>query len=262
MAPATSAARATLCARCNANTTDGPHRLRAVQQRQPFFHFKSERFDPRAPQSFGAWHSLPLEKSLAFADRRQRQMCQAAPDHRWPRPILFQESPGVTPRSSIAISVSINYGRAPLITAGQNVRAQQQHRARFRFRKRRAKPACVTAHKIQLQVTQFSRLNADIGKLAEASVDAVNRTTLRHDLFDDATRFKATRTGSDRETYLHSTFSNICYFLKGEPLSVELEHEMGTGRRRQQLGAGNQRLISFIISTRSPALSLASDQWF
>ena len=70
------------------------HRLRAIQQRQPFLGTKCKRPQPCPPQGLGARHSLTLVNRLPFADEHQRQMQPAAPNLRWRPPTPFRGSPG------------------------------------------------------------------------------------------------------------------------------------------------------------------------
>ena len=70
---------------------DSTHRLRSVQQRQAFLDFQLNGCDPARRKRFGARQSFALVERFAFADRREREMGQAAPDHRWLRPIPSPE---------------------------------------------------------------------------------------------------------------------------------------------------------------------------
>ena len=59
----------------------------------------------------------------------------------------------------------------------------------------------MTAHEVQLQLPQVCRVDADVGKFAEAGVDAVDGAFLRDDLFDYAACFLGApaRFGAERD---------------------------------------------------------------
>src|ERR1700716_2408690 len=55
-------------------TTDGGHRLGAVEKRDAFLYFELDRFDLRAMQSFPARQPFAAKESFALADNGQCQM--------------------------------------------------------------------------------------------------------------------------------------------------------------------------------------------
>src|SRR6266487_3585253 len=73
-------------------------------------------------------------------------------------------------------------------TKNQNIGAEQHHRPHFRFRKRVADAASVTANKIELKFAQFVRLDANVGKLSKTGVDTVNDRVARDNIFNDFAR--------------------------------------------------------------------------
>src|ERR1700736_1923950 len=70
----------------------------------------------------------------------------------------------------------------------QHIRAQQHHRAHFRFRKRLADPASVTANEVELKLAQFVVRNADVGELAESRVYSVDDNIARNNIIDHFAR--------------------------------------------------------------------------
>ena len=57
-------------------STDGSHRLSAIQKRQTFLGFESERLDARGVKGISALHSLTAVDGFTFADEHQRQVRQ------------------------------------------------------------------------------------------------------------------------------------------------------------------------------------------
>ncbi len=141
---------------------DCAHRLRSVEKRQAFFHFQLQRRNLRALESLGCRQTLAVVKASPSPIAASARCASGARSPLAPT-LPFSGITGVTPFSSIAISVSITSGRAPLNPAREHVCAQQQHRARFIFRQRITQTARVTAHQVQLQLQQvrlrrYSRL--------------------------------------------------------------------------------------------------------
>src|ERR1700730_15421812 len=61
----------------------------------------------------------------------------------------------------------------------KHVCPQKHHGTHFRLGKRRTNPASVTANEVELQFAQFVVRNADVGKLAESRVPAVDDNVAR-----------------------------------------------------------------------------------
>ena len=98
----------------------------------------------------------------------------------------FSGITGVTPRFNISTSVSTTIGATAAVPERQDIRAQQQHRARFFNRQGIAQAARMTAHQIQLQLANLRRVDANVGQLSKARVDAIDRAIFGDDSLDDA----------------------------------------------------------------------------
>jgi hypothetical protein len=80
----------------------------------------------------------------------------------------------------------------------------------------------MTANEIQLQITKFSRLDADIGELSETGIDAVNRVTLGNDLLHDTSGCIATRARRSGKHYVLSTCGDVGDLLERQSLAAKL----------------------------------------
>ncbi len=137
------------------------HRLRAVQERQSLLRSQRQWLKPRPPQRFSTRQPRALIERLPLTDHNERQMRQrrqiAARSHR----SLFRNH-RVNARVEKRNQQLQQLRPHPAESLCKHIRAQQQHRSRFRFRQRLANPARMTAHKVDLQLGQPLRRNAHI----------------------------------------------------------------------------------------------------
>jgi hypothetical protein len=95
----------------------------------------------------------------------------------------------------------------------------------------------VTPHQIQLQIAQLIRLDAHVRKTSESRIDAINRSTLRDDLFNDAPRGVDPRARSRRRAIVSASFATetIC---ASDSLWQSSSMKKNTGDGGQETGAG------------------------
>jgi hypothetical protein len=82
----------------------------------------------------------------------------------------------------------------------------------------------MTAHEVQLQLPQVRLIDADVGQLPEARVNAVNRAALRDDAFDDLARSFNAFTRFCRQFHVFSTRGDGGDLLNGQCLTADLKH--------------------------------------
>src|SRR5438270_321592 len=174
-------------------TTDGSHSLRAVQKRETFFSFQLDRLNASAIERINARHPLALVERFALTDDGQRQMRE------WRK--IAARADGAFLWNQ-RIHAALKHGNESLdnqrpraaITQCQHVSAQEQHRARLHFRKRRPNAARMTAHEIKLQLAQLRRRDGEVREFAKARVDAVNDAPRLRNLFNHTPRLSHTLT--------------------------------------------------------------------
>ncbi len=179
-APIRSAARTSRRASSTASAVERGHRLGAVDQRQPFARRQAERLEAGARQRRGA-------------RRCARPADQASPrpssgSARWASGARSPEAPteprdgttGCTPaveQLEQALEQRLAHAR---VAARQGVGAQQQHAAHLVLGERLAHAGGVREHQPLLQGLEVRGVDADVGEVAEAGVDAVDRLAARH----------------------------------------------------------------------------------
>src|SRR5580698_4551529 len=148
------------------------HRLRAVEEREPFLGFKSEWLDSGGLQSASGSSALALMDDIAFADESEGQMRE--------RSEIAAGSDGAACRNDRVNAVIQqrnqrldHYGANAAVAFGKNVGTQQQHRARFRLGERFAESGSVATNQIVLQRAQIAVRDANIGEFPESGVNSV-----------------------------------------------------------------------------------------
>src|SRR5215469_1966070 len=232
---------------------DGVHRLCAVEQCQAFFGFELHGLELSLSQRFGAGHPLPFKECLAFADETQSQMCQrrqvAARTHR----AFFRNHWTNAPIEHFAEQLD-DLETDSTETEGQNIRPQHHHCPYLRLRHWISNSAGVAADKVQLELAQFAMRNADLGELAESSVDSVNDRITLNDLFDCFARGENAWSRHRRNPNGLASASHRCKLEKRNLLTLELhlrslvriqEKEKGqAGTRPGLLGESAQTKIT------------------
>ena len=198
----------------------GGERLRSVEQREAFLGFQADGLDAGALQRDAARHALPAIDRFAFADDAERQVGErrqiAGGAHR-------------ALRGDHGMNAAIQHERQRLgkhrahaaIAERQRVGAQGHDDARLRLGERRAEPAGVAAHQIELQAREFVTGDAHFAQFAEAGIDAVDRQVI----FRGAAHHRARgvhlgdRGGSDLDRSEASAMAAISRNERGCPLS-------------------------------------------
>ena len=168
------------------------HRLCAVEQSESFLCLQKHRLQPSASQGFATLQALALEKRLAFADQAQRKMGERGKIATGTDRTFFRNDR----TDALVKHLTEHLDDLKTDTAeakNKDVCTEQHHRPHFRFRKRVADAASVTADKIELKLAQFVGLNANISELPESSVNAVNGSVACDDIFNDISRSKNAR---------------------------------------------------------------------
>src|SRR3984893_1097500 len=168
----------------NREPTNCVHGLRAVEQSESLFCFEMLGLKPGATKCFAAFHSFTLKKRLAFADQTQGEMSERGEIATGADRSFFWND-----RIEAAVehfTEHLDDSRTDSAQSqGQHIRAEQHHRAHFRFRKWRADATRMTADKVELKLAQFAMRNAHIRQLPESSGHAVNDRVARDDVLDD-----------------------------------------------------------------------------
>src|ERR1700674_1708668 len=102
----------------------------------------------------------------------------------------------------------------------------------------------MTANKVQLQFAQLIRIDVNIRQFAKAGIDSVDGAIFGDDLFDDGARSLDAESCFLRKTYLLPPVCDICYLLKREPFSAELNHRKTEVRCQRSAASGERDLTS------------------
>src|SRR5688572_29298159 len=83
----------------------------------------------------------------------------------------------------------------------------------------------MTAHQVELQLSQVSTIDTHVRQFSEACVDSVNRASLADDLLDHLPRSFDAFTRFCRQRNVLPARSNARDLLNGQRLTVELKHK-------------------------------------
>ena len=150
-------------------------RLGAVDEGEPFLGREAERAQAGGRERRRGRRGARGAQHLAFAHQRQGDMARAAPGRRSRRRCPAPAPRGTTPALSMATSASTSSGRTPLVGPQQHVGAKQHERAHDGGGQRSAHAGRVAADQIGLKLVELVGGDADVGELAEAGVDPVDR---------------------------------------------------------------------------------------
>ncbi len=163
--------------------SDGEHRLRAVEQRNPLLRLQRQRVKLGSAQRFPARHDRAFVLGLAFADHHQRHVGERGEiatgadastrgDHR--RDAAVEE---------VAQSFR-DQGADAGESAGQYDGADQHHGSGLGAREGFADARGVRADHVALKRGEIVGGNADVGKQADAGVDGVHGVVTSGEFFD------------------------------------------------------------------------------
>src|SRR5438105_5230623 len=94
----------------------------------------------------------------------------------------------------------------------------------------------MTAHEVQLQVTQLRLIDVNIRESAKACINAVDRAALGNNLLDNAARGRDPRARFVGEYHVFFRTRNLSNLFEREPLAIQFDHE--TNNVRTACGPG------------------------
>ena len=157
----------------------GGERLRSIEQREAFLRCQADGFDAGALQGGAARHALAAIDRFAFADDAERQVGErgqiAGSAHR-----ALRRDHGMNAAIQHERQRLGDDGAHAAVAERQRVGAQGHDDARLGLGERRAQPAGVAAHQVELQAGEFVIGYAHFAELAEAGVDAVDGRVIFH----------------------------------------------------------------------------------
>jgi hypothetical protein len=115
-------------------------------------------------------------------------------------------------------------GTDPATSFGENVGAEQEHGADLVLGQGLAESAGVAAHEIALKVLHLGGVDADVGKLAEAGVDAIGGFAAREQGIDYSARGADARRSSRIESDKAVMERDCGDFVEGKGLAGKQEH--------------------------------------
>ena len=177
IAPATSARPASRVARQSASAPTAVSACVPLSSARPSFASRRTGSMPARCRASQTRQALAAIHRFAFADHAKRQVGQR-------REIAARADRSL--RRNHGVHAAIQHLRQRLgehrahaaVAERQRIGAQGHHHARLRFGERRAQPAGVAAHQIELQAVEVVTGNAHFAQLAEAGIDAVDRQVI------------------------------------------------------------------------------------
>jgi hypothetical protein len=198
--------------------------LRAVDQREPFLRPERHRREPGPLQRLAAGHAVD---GFAFADEDQGEMRQrrevAAGAHRAAARHARMDA-AIEQRQQRLERLDAN----ARVAFGEHVGAQRHGGAHAAHRQRRVDAGGMTAQQIQLQRGEIRRVDARLGEIAEAGIDAVHRRVAGGQLIDHGPRRGDPIARRGREADVGASVGDGEQIGQFEMIAVEEDHSLQT----------------------------------